>query len=103
MATISLKTMPGLALRARLAAREGLAEALPLAEQAVASAETRDSELMSRAQSHLALADVRRLAGLDAAADASLAAAIALLELKGNVAEAEAAGRRFARVAAERR
>jgi hypothetical protein len=43
------------------------------------------------------------LAGLDAAADASLAAAIALLELKGNVAEAEAAGRRFARVAAERR
>jgi tetratricopeptide (TPR) repeat protein len=76
-----------LGVRARLAAHEGLAEALPLAEQAVASAQTRSSDLTSRARSHLALAEVQRSTGLDADADASLAAALALFELKGNVAE----------------
>jgi hypothetical protein len=88
-----------LAIRARLAAHNGLPEALPLAGQAVATAETRDSELPRRAHSHLALADVQRSVGEDASAEASLAVAVALLELKGNVAEAGAAARRFARVA----
>jgi hypothetical protein len=84
------------AIRARIAAHEGLAEALPLAEQTVAAGLTRDSELPRRAHSQLALAEVQRAAGLEAAAEASFAAALALLERKGNVAEAEAARRRVA-------
>jgi hypothetical protein len=90
-------------MRARLAAHEGLAEALPLAEQAVAWTQKRPADLTRRARAHLVLAEVHRSVGRDAEAQSSLADAIALFELKGNLAEAAAAARRFAGTDARRR
>lgn len=79
-----------LATRARLAGHERLAEAIPLAERAVAFAERRESDLTNRAEVQLALAEVQLAGGLNAEADASFAAAISLFELKGNAAAARA-------------
>src|SRR5262249_13881285 len=83
-------------ISARLAAHEGLPEALQLAEQAAASSEDLPANLTNRATTQLVLAEVQRAVGLTDAADASLASALGLLELKGNVAGIAAAERRFA-------
>jgi class 3 adenylate cyclase len=85
-----------LAVRARLAAHEGLAEAVLLAEQAVARAEARVGELRDRADAFFALAEVKRLAGRSDEAQSAFVAAIELYELKGNRAAAAAASLRWA-------
>jgi DNA-binding SARP family transcriptional activator len=73
-----------LAAEARLAAHRGrLAEALTLAQRAVECAEPTDN-LNLRARIWLALAEVQRAGGAEAAA--AVAAAIRLYEAKGNVA-----------------
>jgi class 3 adenylate cyclase len=87
---------PSHALRARLDAHVGLPGALQLAEQAAASAEARPTDLSYRADMQLVLAEVQQAAGLRAEADASFASALALFELKGNLAGVAAAERRFA-------
>jgi class 3 adenylate cyclase len=84
------------AVRARLAAHEGLPGALELAEQVAAAVETSPPSLSYRAAMQLVLAEVQLAIGLTGKADASLASALELLELKGNLAGAAAAERRFA-------
>jgi class 3 adenylate cyclase/predicted ATPase len=86
---------PRLAVRARLAAHEGLAEAVPLARQAVAKAEARADDLRNRAETLLALAEVERSAGRLDEAQNAFVASIELYELKGNRAGATAASRRW--------
>jgi hypothetical protein len=89
-------------ISARLAAHEGLPEALPLAEQAAASSEARPVNLTYRAWTQLVLAEVQRAVGSAEKADASLASALALFALKGNLAGMAAAERRFAAVPGSR-
>jgi tetratricopeptide (TPR) repeat protein len=77
-----------LAVEARLAAHEGrAAESMTLAEEAVAAAETLGIP-NDAARVWLALSEARRAAGMAAEADAAVAAAIELYELKGNIAAA---------------
>jgi tetratricopeptide (TPR) repeat protein len=77
-----------LAASARLAAHHGqLAEAVMLAERAVAHAEPTDM-LNFRARVWLALAEVHRAGGAAAEADTAVAAAVRLYDSKGNVAAA---------------
>ena len=84
----SISTQLALAAEARLAAHRGdLAEAVTLAERAVALADTKDRPDM-RARIWLALGEVRRAAGQAAAADTATARAIELYEQKGNLAAA---------------
>jgi class 3 adenylate cyclase/tetratricopeptide (TPR) repeat protein len=80
-------------VRARLAAHAGSPEALELAEHA--AADNPETRLWRRARMQLVLAEVQLATGLTAEAEASLASAIELFELKGNLAGAAAAGRRF--------
>ena len=75
-------------VEARLEAHHGrAAEALVLAEEAVAGAETLGVP-NDAARVWLALGEARRAAGLAAEADAAVAAAIELYEQKGNIAGA---------------
>jgi class 3 adenylate cyclase/tetratricopeptide (TPR) repeat protein len=80
-------------VRARLDAHDRLPGALELAEQAAAIRHA--TRLSQRATTQLVLAEVQLAVGLTAEADASLASAIELFELKGNLAGAAAAERRF--------
>jgi DNA-binding SARP family transcriptional activator len=78
----------GLAARARVAAHRGeLAEAVALAQRGVELADQSDM-LNLRGRVWLARAEVQRAAGAAAEADAAVAEAIRLYELKGNVAAA---------------
>jgi tetratricopeptide (TPR) repeat protein len=76
------------AARGRLAAHRGeLGEALELVRQAAEVADRADW-LNVRARVWLAVAEVTRVAGRAAEADAALATALALYERKGNIAAA---------------
>ena len=79
----------GLAVEARVAAHHGrLANAVSLALRAVERAEAREGELNFRATIWQSLAEVQRVAGQSAQADAARATALALYERKGNIAAA---------------
>jgi tetratricopeptide (TPR) repeat protein len=81
------------AVRARLAAHKGLPDALELAEQAAAQPHATNLTFSARLQ--LVLAEVQLASGLGELAHASLTSAIELFKLKGNLAGAAAAERRF--------
>jgi class 3 adenylate cyclase len=87
------------AAAARLAAHHGSSDALIQAEEAVGDADRHPpSDLTSRALIWLALAEVQATVGQATDAEASLAQAVLLFDLKGNSAGATAAKRRSAPV-----
>ena len=78
-----------LAVEARLAAHRGeIAEAVTLAERAIAACETLGAGPNLQARCWLALAEAQRAAGDEFEFDAALARALELYEAKGNVAAA---------------
>jgi class 3 adenylate cyclase len=85
------------AAAARLGAYRGSSDALTRAEEAVVGAQ-RERNLTSRALISLALAEVQARVGRATDAEASFAQAVQLFELKGNIAGANAARRRWASV-----